>query len=295
VKLLRTSRGVMVEDGGAYADLNLDWDHVIALDDLEAYLADALTRGRTLPEPPADLLAPVSGQEVWAAGVTYLRSRAARVQESSPGSGGSFYDRVYDAERPELFFKAPGWRVRGPGEEIRVRRDARWSVPEPELAAYVDPRGRILGWVVANDVSSRDIEGENPLYLPQAKTYDGACALGPAVLVRRDPLPPETQVSVVVRRDGASVFQGETDLSRMHRTPQDLVGWLYRETSFPSGCVLLTGTGIVPPDDFTLGPGDVVEIRIPPIGTLVNAVAAHPGIPAPSRQRGKVHGRVGKR
>jgi 2-dehydro-3-deoxy-D-arabinonate dehydratase len=283
MKLLRTAQGAVVEDGGSCARLELPWDDLIVLDDLEAYLADALSRGSTLPEPPRDLLAPVSGQEVWAAGVTYLRSRVARVQESSHASGAGFYDRVYDAERPELFFKAPGWRVRGPGQEIRVRQDAGWSVPEPELAAYVDPRGRILGWVVANDVSSRDIEGENPLYLPQAKIYDGACALGPAVLVRRDPLPPETPVSLRVLRAGAPVFEGETDLSRMRRTPEDLAGWLYRETSFPRGCVLLTGTGIVPPDDFTLRPADVVEIRIPPIGTLVNTVSADQGAPLPWR------------
>jgi 2-dehydro-3-deoxy-D-arabinonate dehydratase len=273
MKLMRTPRGVVVEDEGRYVPLDLSWDDVVAREDLEAYLGAALQRGPATDTPPGTLLAPVSGQEVWAAGVTYLRSRSARVRESAHASGGDFYDRVYDAERPELFFKAAGWRVRGPGEEIRVRRDARWSVPEPELAVYVDPRGRILGWGAGNDVSARDIEGENPLYLPQAKVYDGSCALGPAVLVRREPLPPETAVELVIRRQGAVAFEGETTLARMRRTPEELVRWLHRETSFPRGCVLLTGTGVVPPDDFTLQAGDEVEVRIAPVGTLANRVA----------------------
>jgi 2-dehydro-3-deoxy-D-arabinonate dehydratase len=179
---------------------------------------------------------------------------------------------VYEAERPELFFKAAPWRVRGPGESIRVRGDARWSVPEPELALVVSPRGTIVGYTIGNDVSSRDIEGENPLYLPQAKVYDGACALGPALLVTERPLGAETAIAMRIVRDGAAAFAGETTLAQMRRTPEELVRWLYCETSFPQGAVLLTGTGIVPPDEFTLRSGDVVRIEIAGIGALENPV-----------------------
>jgi 2-dehydro-3-deoxy-D-arabinonate dehydratase len=219
-----------------------------------------------------DVVAPIGSQEVWAAGVTYLRSRTARMEESQEASGGTFYDRVYSAARPELFFKAQGWRVRGCDQTIRVRRDAKWSVPEPELALCVNSRGRIVGYTIGNDVSSRDIEGENPLYLPQAKSYDGSCALGPAMLVAEAPLPPETPIELTIARGGAKVFEGATTLAQMKRVPEELVGYLYRELSFPDGCVLLTGTGVIPPDEFSLQSGDVVEIRIPPIGALRNAV-----------------------
>jgi 2-dehydro-3-deoxy-D-arabinonate dehydratase len=214
----------------------------------------------------------VASQEVWAAGVTYYRSRTARMEESREAGGGSFYDRVYDAPRPELFFKAAPWRVRGPGEPVRVRRDSRWTVPEPELALVVNALGVVVGYTIANDVSSRDIEGENPLYLPQAKVYDGACALGPAVLVHDGALPADTPIAMRIARDGSATFEGSTTVAQLRRTPAELVGWLYRETSFPHGCVLLTGTGVVPPDDFTLRTGDVVRIEIGPIGVLENVV-----------------------
>jgi 2-dehydro-3-deoxy-D-arabinonate dehydratase len=181
---------------------------------------------------------------------------------------------VYAAERPELFFKAAAWRVRGPGDPVRIRRDARWSVPEPELALVVNRRGAIVGYTIGNDVSSRDIEGENPLYLPQAKVYDGACALGPAVLIREEPLAPDTTIALTIVRNGTGVFEGSTTLAQMRRTPEELVQFLYRETSFPHGAVLLTGTGVVPPDDFTLQAGDAVAITIASIGTLENVVGA---------------------
>ena len=214
----------------------------------------------------------MAGQEVWAAGVTYFRSRDARMAESQDAGGGTFYDRVYAADRPELFFKAAGWRVRGPGQPVRIRADARWSVPEPELALVVNARGAIVGYTIGNDMSSRDIEGENPLYLPQAKVYDGSCALGPAVLVTRDGLPPATEIRLRISRGGQDVFAGATTLASMKRTPKELVGFLYRDNSFPSGCVLLTGTGVVPPDAFTLHAGDQIAIDIAGIGTLVNHV-----------------------
>jgi 2-dehydro-3-deoxy-D-arabinonate dehydratase len=204
--------------------------------------------------------------------VTYFRSRTARMEESKDAGGGTFYDRVYEADRPELFFKATAWRVRGPRAGIRIRKDAKWNVPEPELALCVNARGEIVGYTIGNDVSSRDIEGENPLYLPQAKVYDGSCALGPGLYVTKDPLPAETEITIRITREHEVAFQGETALSQMRRKPEELVEYLYRETSFPTGAILLTGTGVIPPDEFTLRSGDLVEITIEPIGTLSNVV-----------------------
>jgi len=263
----------VLEHEGTFHRVAQDWDSLINHPELLVYLHHSVER--SVGEAQVEhVLAPISSQEVWAAGVTYYRSRTARLEESKVGGGASFYDRVYEAERPELFFKAAPWRVRGPGDAIRVRRDARWTVPEPEIALCINARAQIVGYTIGNDVSSRDIEGENPLYLPQAKIYDGACALGPAVLVSTDPLPPDTAIALRVSRGGAVVADGATTFSRMRRDARDLVEFLYRETSFPTGCVLLTGTGIVPPDDFTLQPGDEITIDVPAIGTLRNTVAA---------------------
>jgi 2-dehydro-3-deoxy-D-arabinonate dehydratase len=224
--------------------------------------------------PPSDndLLPPIDNQEVWAAGVTYFRSRTARMEESKVATGGHFYDLVYTAERPELFFKAAAWRVVGPGRPVRIRKDARWNVPEPELALVISPKGRIVGYTAGNDMSSRDIEGENPLYLPQAKVYDGACALGPAILVQAAPPDRTTAVRLEICRNGQTAFTGSTTLAEIKRELASLVEFLYRETSFPEGCILLTGTGVVPPDDFTLQSGDDVHITIDGIGTLRNIV-----------------------
>lgn len=217
------------------------------------------------------LLPPLDAQEVWAAGVTYKRSREARERESEGAA--RFYDLVYRADRPELFFKATPRRVVGPGGPVQIRQDARWSVPEPELALVVAPDLRIVGYTIGNDMSSRDIEGENPLYLPQAKLYNGSCSLGPAITLAED-LPPLDQVAIrlVIRRGGADVFDGSTSLSAMARSFPDLVSWLGRDNSFPDGVILLTGTGIVPPDHFTLDHGDEVRITVTGIGELVNVV-----------------------
>ncbi|WP_437817488.1 fumarylacetoacetate hydrolase family protein [Sorangium sp. So ce1078] len=234
---------------------------------------DARARAAAHPRPPdVPLLAPIDGQEVWAAGVTYERSRNARKEESA--GGGDFYDRVYDAERPELFFKAMPRLVAGPGAPVRVRRDSSWDVPEPELALVVSAAGRIVGYTAGNDVSSRSIEGDNPLYLPQAKIYDGCCALGPAIALADEPGLDLRALSIqlAIQRRGEAVFAGETSTARMRRTPEELVAYLTRELSFPAGVVLMTGTGSVPPDSFTLEPGDVVEITIPGAGTLANPV-----------------------
>ncbi|MGE3818212.1 MAG: fumarylacetoacetate hydrolase family protein [Isosphaeraceae bacterium] len=217
------------------------------------------------------LLAPIDRHEVWAAGVTYQRSKEAREEESKQAA--TFYDLVYRSPRPELFFKATPNRVSGPGEEIRIRRDSAWNVPEPELGVVLSPDLTIVGYTAGNDMSSRDIEGENPLYLPQAKLYDRCCALGPCVTLAAD-LPSVTDLSIGLRidREGANVFSGETSTSRLARTLDDLISWLGRDNRFPDGVVLLTGTGIVPPDEFTLKPGDVVSITIQGVGTLQNRV-----------------------
>ena len=240
-------------------------------EDLHAWLQQAAA-GAPAVTTPSETLAPVESQEIWAAGVTYFRSRTARMAESETAGGGSFYDRVYNAERPELFFKALPYRVVGPGGAVRIRRDSKWNVPEPELALLISPGGKIQGYTIGNDMSSRDIEGENPLYLPQAKTYDGSCALGPGILVTPEPLPATTEIRLKIVRGGASVFADSTTLAAMKRHPAELVEYLYRETSFPNGCFLLTGTGIIPPDTFTLHSGDVIEIAVDGIGELRNVV-----------------------
>jgi 2-dehydro-3-deoxy-D-arabinonate dehydratase len=222
--------------------------------------------------PPSEVrfLAPVERQEIWAAGVTYLRSKKARMEESD--SSASAYDKVYDAVRPELFFKCAPGKVVGPGGFVGIRSDAKWNVPEPELVLVINSCGEIAGFTIGNDMSSRDIEGENPLYLPQAKVYDRSCALGPCLLVSPEPLPSSTEIRIEIRRESKSAFSGATTLKEMKRKPEELVRYLYHSSSFPSGCFLFTGTGIVPPDSFTLKPGDEISITIPPIGTLVNEV-----------------------
>jgi 2-dehydro-3-deoxy-D-arabinonate dehydratase len=224
-----------------------------------------------IPFPEATLLAPIDQQEVWAAGVTYKRSQEARERESVGAA--RFYDLVYSASRPELFFKATPQRVVGPGGRVHIRRDSRWSVPEPELALVISPHLQIVGFTIGNDMSARDIEGENPLYLPQAKVYDNCCALGPAITLAGN-MPPPVQVTIrlAIDRQGEKVFEGSTRLDAMARSLEDLVGWLGRETSFPHGAILLTGTGIVPPDDFTLMAGDHIAIDITGIGQLTNWV-----------------------
>jgi 2-dehydro-3-deoxy-D-arabinonate dehydratase len=275
MKVYRTRNGVIVEKDDGYRRVEgISWDDLLNHDDpvamLEGALQDSGAPMQALSED--EILAPVESQEVWAAGVTYFRSRTARMEESQAAGGGSFYDRVYDAERPEIFFKSAPWRVIGTGGDVRIRRDSKWNVPEPELALVINSRGEIIGYTIGNDVSSRDIEGENPLYLPQAKCYDGACGLGPCVLLTKESLPPETSIELEIVRAGETVFQGSTSLSQMKRNPQELVDYLYLETTFPQGAVLLTGTGIVPDEPFTLQAEDEVRITIPPIGTLVNNV-----------------------
>lgn len=273
--LYRTKSGWAVEQDGRVNPVEGSLDELLTRDDLHTYLEGLLKAGATAAstQPQQELLAPIGNQEVWAAGVTYLRSRAARMAESKDAGGGDFYDRVYAAERPELFFKCQPHKVVGPRAAVGLRSDATWSVPEPELALVIGPGGEIVGYTIGNDMSSRDIEGQNPLYLPQAKIYNRSCALGPGILVRRGDLPETTRISISIERGGQAAFTGETTLAQMKRRPQELVHYLYRDQTFPHGAFLLTGTGIVPPDSFTLERGDVIRISIDGIGTLENPVA----------------------
>jgi 2-dehydro-3-deoxy-D-arabinonate dehydratase len=241
-------------------------------DDPAALVAAYLdTNEAGAPLDSVQLLPPLDEQEVWAAGVTYKRSCEARERESAGAA--QFYDLVYHAERPELFLKATPRRVVGPGAAVRIRRDSRWNVPEPELALVVSPQMKIVGYTISNDMSSRDIEGENPLYLPQAKVYEGSCSLGPVITLAAAMPPPErVTIRLTITRAGAVVFDGSTSLSAMKRSFEDLVSWLGRENHFPDGVILLTGTGIVPPDHFTLERSDDIAIEITGIGTLRNWV-----------------------
>jgi 2-dehydro-3-deoxy-D-arabinonate dehydratase len=271
--LFCSPEGLVAQRGEDFFHLpGLDLDTVFVQENPAVFLADALVRG-TPVLAAAQWRAPIQSQEVWAAGVTYLRSRDARMEESKDAGGGTFYDRVYAAERPEIFFKATPHRVAGSGAAVRIRRDSQWNVPEPEVALAINSRGAIFGYTIGNDMSSRDIEGENPLYLPQAKVYRGCCGLGPGLVVR-DLLPRETRIRIEICRAGSVVFSGETALTQMKRTFPELAAWLTREDHFPHGCYLLTGTGLVPPNDFSLAPGDEVRISVDGLGILVNPVAA---------------------
>jgi 2-dehydro-3-deoxy-D-arabinonate dehydratase len=267
---------IVSHEGKDYPLADASLDDLINRDGLSAYLQRQVSSATALAESvmeAAQVLAPIGSQEVWAAGVTYYRSRDARMEEAQESGGGSFYDRVYAAERPELFFKATPHRVAGPGQTVRIRKDSTWNVPEPELTLAINSRGAIVGYTIGNDMSSRDIEGENPLYLPQAKVYDGSCALGPGILITDDPLPATTEIALRIQRGGRCCFEGATSLAELKRRPRELVDYLFRESSFPAGCFLMTGTGIVPPAPFTLQPGDEISIAIEPIGTLNNRVA----------------------
>ncbi len=276
MKLFRTHGGTVIEEGGAAFLTPLVCDDLFRAEVPAALAREAFERASSLGAPmevPPTPLAPIGRQEVWAAGVTYYRSRDARIAESQDAAGGDFYARVYEAARPELFFKSSPHRVVGPGGAVRIRGDARWNVPEPELTLAVTAAGRIFGFTVGNDMSSRDIEGENPLYLPQAKVYDGSCALGPGIALGDEPPAPTTVIRLAIARGGRDVFTGDTTLAQLKRRPVELVEYLFRDNSFPDGVFLMTGTGIVPPNDFTLAGGDEIRIEIDGVGRLVNTVA----------------------
>jgi 2-dehydro-3-deoxy-D-arabinonate dehydratase len=277
MKIYKTGTGIFIESGGnLFASRHPSWDSFLNQDHFYESLEAEVKGGKALG--PIVLLkdliiqAPIQSQEIWAAGVTYIRSRDARMEESKDTGGGSFYDKVYDAVRPELFFKAGPHRCVGPGARVRIRKDSTWNVPEPELTLVINNRGKIIGYTAGNDMSSRSIEGENPLYLPQAKTYDGSAAIGPCIYVPAAPIAPETKISMNIKRNGVTMYQDEVAINKMKRGHTELVEFLFRECSFPFGCLLMTGTCLVPANDFTLQSGDDITIRIDGIGTLQNFV-----------------------
>lgn len=261
------------------------WRELLGLENLVERVAEAMSGGypprvdvpwaelADHPDPARPhLLAPVDEQEVWGCGVTYQISRLERMKESE--IAGDVYDRVYTAERPEIYYKSPPYRVIHPGGAIRVRRDASWSVPEPELTPVISPRGEIVGYTIGDDVCSRDIEGENPLYLPQAKIYDGSCAIGPGFRLATDDYDPLQQtLSCRIERDGGELWSGSTEIALLKRSLPELVECLYRELTFPAGALLLTGTCLVPPEEITIQPADRVEMELSGLGKLVNQVA----------------------
>ena len=271
-RLYRTASGIHLEHEGERRDASLSLDDVFRASEPVTLLQQAWEAAPPGEIRSTQLLPPLGSQEVWAAGVTYYRSRTARMEESEEAGGDRFYDLVYDAERPELFFKATSRRVRGPGETVGIRSDSNWDVPEPELTLAINRDGKVFGATVGNDMSSRSIEGENPLYLPQAKVYTGSTALGPCLLVGSLP-GPEDEIVLSISRDGDEIFRGSTALSQLKRSYDELAAFLFRENDFPDGAFLMTGTGIVPDHPFTLRTGDVVRISIDGIGTLENPVA----------------------
>jgi 2-dehydro-3-deoxy-D-arabinonate dehydratase len=272
LQLLQTPDGLVSCDAFHAIALDIDLDTLFTQADPHAWLRARIAHGRRCAEPET-LLAPIQSQEVWAAGITYQRSCNARKEESEAAGGGDFYDRVYHAHRPEIFFKATPHRVAGPGQALTLRSDSNWNVPEPELTLALSSHGQLIGYTVGNDLSSRDIEGENPLYLPQAKTWSRCAALGPRILVTADFPPPSTAIEMRIIRDAAPVFADSATLAQMKQTLPNLVEHLFRDNAFPAGCFLMTGTCVVPGDGFTLVSGDRVDISITGAGTLSNRIA----------------------
>lgn len=272
--LFNTTKGVVLQRESSAQFLEDGWDSLISNDNLPEYLSG-------LADPPNEaareaiaghLLPPIGTQEIWACGVSYFNSQMARREESETTGGADFYTRVYHADRPELFFKSAAHRAAGHRQAVRIRRDSSWNVPEPELTLVVSPSGKILGYTVGNDMSSRSIEGENPLYLPQAKTYEQSAGIGPGMLVAEKPLSPNSEIRMSIFRNNNAAFFGQTRISAINRTFEDMVAYLYRELAFPVGAYLMTGTGIVPTREFTLEPGDRIEIEIAGVGKLVQTV-----------------------
>ncbi|MCU0468520.1 MAG: fumarylacetoacetate hydrolase family protein [Arcicella sp.] len=274
MKLYKTTQGIIIEkDGNFYLSDAQNWDVYVNRDNLFEEISTEVQQLTNIDWDFTGIVAPINQQEIWASGVTYMRSREARMDESKDSGGADFYARVYEAERPELFFKSSAARCVGTGEKVRIRKDSKWNVPEPELTLFATSSGKIVGYTVGNDMSSRDIEGENPLYLPQAKSYDKAAAIGPCLYVPKDKIDANTQISIAIVRENNTVFEGNISINRIKRSFDELVGYLFREMSFPHGAYLMTGTGIVPDNNFTLLAGDVVNITIEGIGTLSNEVA----------------------
>lgn len=274
MKVYKISAGAVIEHKNLFFTLDVDdWDSFLNRTNLYGSLLNDLIGLTEVDDVNLNTVEiPIGTQEIWASGVTYVRSKEARMEESKDAGGGTFYDRVYDADRPELFFKATVQRAVPHGGTVRIRKDSHWNVPEPELTLLISSEGTIEGYTIGNDMSSRSIEGENPLYLPQAKTYEGCAALGPCIYVSEEPINADTMISLDILRDGNTVFSGQVSINTMKRKHQDLVDYLFRECNFPQGCFLMTGTGIIPPDEFTLQVGDETRISIEGIGSLVNIV-----------------------
>jgi 2-dehydro-3-deoxy-D-arabinonate dehydratase len=276
--LYKTKTGILIaHEGLFYTPENVSWDNFINDDQLFKKMLSITSKNTPVNKTDvfneSELLPPIGQQEVWACGVTYYRSKVGRQEESKSSGGSDFYARVYEAERPEIFFKATPHRVVGHLGKVRIRKDSAWDVPEPELTLVVTTSGKIVGYTIGNDMSSRSIEGENPLYLPQAKTYDGSAAIGPCIYVTEKPLDPNTIIYSKIVRSGKIAFEGNVAINQIVRKFEDLVAFLYRECSFPDGAFVMTGTGIVPSSDFTLKKDDTIHMTIEPIGTLINTVA----------------------
>ena len=283
MKLYKTTKGTLLEHENKFFVVDEEWDILINRDELESYLGSCISGLKSLADTEKDswlsggnILTPIGQQEVWAAGVTYLKSRDARMEESQSSGGASLYDKVYDAERPELFFKAIASRVSGHLQQVYIRQDSSWDVPEPELTLFINSNGNIQGYTVGNDMSSRSIEGENALYLPQAKIYEKSAALGPCLYVSETPIAGTSAIKMQIKRDGVEVYRDETTVSRIKRSFTELTGFLFSECDFPHGCFLMTGTCLVPPVTFTLKEGDVVQMSIDHIGTMLNTIAINP-------------------
>ena len=283
MKLYNTRHGVIIEYQDTKFKADEPWDKLVNRDYLEAYLLTKIEYLSTITDDEEEiwlseinLLPPIHSQEIWAAGVTWLKSRDARMEESQNSGAASLYDRVYDADRPELFFKATRQRVAGHLQEVYIRKDSDWNVPEPELTLFISSGGDIQGYTIGNDMSSRSIEGENALYLPQAKIYEKCAGLGPCLYVTSSPLGGDTAIRMSIKRDGAVAYNDSVTISRIKRSFTELTGYLFRECDFPDGCFLMTGTCLVPSSDFTLQEGDVVEITIDGIGTLINTIGINP-------------------
>jgi 2-dehydro-3-deoxy-D-arabinonate dehydratase len=277
MKLYKTKKGIVIGKEDSYYLVNdQNWDAFVNDDNLYSKMQSITQSNSPSAEAKnlisSDIQPPIQSQEIWACGVTYYRSKVGRQEESKNSGGSDFYARVYEADRPEIFFKATAARTVGHGDKVRIRKDSTWDVPEPELTLAVTSSGKIIGYTVGNDMSSRSIEGENPLYLPQAKTYDGCAAVGPCIYVTDKPIPAETTIKMQILRDGKTVFEGDTAINQIKRKLEELVSYLFRETSFPNGCLVMTGTGIVPTSEFTLKSGDEIQISIEHIGTLSNTV-----------------------
>ena len=276
MKLFKTKNGIIIQKENSFYLVEENWDSFVNDDNLFDKMENIsrennpINNGQELID--SGMEAPISSQELWASGVTYMRSKQGRQEESKKAGGADFYQHVYEAERPELFFKANANRIVGSGGKVRIRKDSSWDVPEPELTLLITSSEKIVGYTVGNDMSSRSIEGENPLYLPQAKTYDACAALGPCIYITKEPLPLNTSIDLKIRRNGAVVFEGDIEINQIKRGFEELASFLYRECTFPNGSMLMTGTGIVPTSGFTLQSGDEIKITIDFIGTLINEV-----------------------